>query len=205
MSRTARALAATAVAAALVLTGQAAQSAASARPVSAGSEPDSAVKTKPVKSAKGDANLQLALARDIARRGSALDRAVAPARIGVLSAESQSVLLANVALDKADLAVLADTTAADPRAARKDLRSYRVTNFVIVVNLLRQAEALAPAAAELSLTDPTAGALAVELLSNTVSAAWGITATSPHADLVAARTLLHDARATLESAGVVGD
>ena len=66
-------------------------------------------------------------------------------------------------------AVEAADSTVDTRAARKELRSFRVENFRLVVNVLRQAEGLADDAA----ADPEAQAF----LAQAEEAALAITAT----------------------------
>jgi hypothetical protein len=83
----------------------------------------------------------------------------------------------------------ADSTV-DTRAARKELRSFRVENFRIVVNLVKKVEGLEEAAA----TDPEA----VTHLAAAEAAALEITATSTKADIRDVREHVKAAEAELE-------
>ncbi|WP_299924329.1 hypothetical protein [uncultured Nocardioides sp.] len=83
----------------------------------------------------------------------------------------------------------ADSTV-DTRAVRKELRSFRVENFRIVVNVVRKVEGLEEAAA--------ADAEAVTHLAAAEAAALEITATSTKADLRAVREHVKAAQAELD-------
>jgi hypothetical protein len=138
--------------------------------------------------------------RDIERVTRKLDRAVRPARIDGLDQETQDALLANVDADKATLSELTTTVSTagdttDLRHARRDLRAMREENYVLVVNVLRHAVHVEEAAAN--------DAEATALVDSAVAKALAVTASSPkadvraaRADLVAAQTLLDDADAT---------
>lgn len=98
---------------------------------------------------------------------------------------------ARTALADVKAAVEAADSAVDTRAARKDLRQFRVVNLRLAVNILKQAEGLTEEAA--------VDAEAQEHLAAAEAAALEITATSPKADVRAARAHLREARAELES------
>ncbi|MGN6578350.1 MAG: hypothetical protein ACTHKG_21955, partial [Nocardioides sp.] len=134
--------------------------------------------------------------RDIDRVTRKLDRAVRASRIDGLDQETQDALLANVEADKATLTALATTVSTDGdttdlRQARKNLRDLREENYVLVVNVLRHAVHVGEAAAD--------DAEATALVDSAVAKALAVTASSPkadvraaRADLVAAQTLLDD-------------
>lgn len=185
MKRASRALAVAVTTAALALTGQAVQAAASAKPHSTGAHAQGGH----AKSAPADGDVRKVL-RDIARLTAALDRNVKPSRIGMLPEDQQAAVLANVELDKqalADLAAAASAadTTLDLRQVRKDLRSVRPENYLLSVNVLRGAAELAEAAA--------ANADAAALVDSAVATALTVTATSP-------RSLVKEARADLAAA-----
>jgi hypothetical protein len=130
--------------------------------------------------------------RDIERKEAQLDRAVRPNRVDRLSDTDAAAVLANVALDKADLdAILAAATAADStsdlKQVRADLRSVRVENYRVVVNVLRHAAKAAAAAETAGDTESAA------LVAEAVATARTVRATSP-------KSLLRDARADLAAA-----
>jgi hypothetical protein len=133
--------------------------------------------------------------RDIDRVTHKLDRAVRSSRIGGLDQETQDALLANVEADKAGLAAIAATvtTAGDTtdlRQARRDLRTLREENYVLVVNVLRHAVHVGEAA--------TDDAEATALVDSAVAKALAVTASSPKADVKAARADLVAAQALLD-------
>lgn len=170
MNRSTRALAAVVATAALTLTGQAMQTAATAKPQAAGAH------VKGGTHAKSDASKVL---RDIARKTAQLDRAVSASRIGTLAEDVQAVVVANVEADKTALAALGET------ATRDDLRAVRVENYVLAVNVLRHAARLQEAAA--------ANAEAATLVESATAKALTVTAASP-------KSLLREARADLAGA-----
>ena len=187
MKRTARALAVVVTAATLTLTGQAVTTSVVAKPASGahaqGGKSDVA---------KSDIRK---VVRAVERKKTQLGRTVRENRVRRL--DDAGAVLANVALDVADLdALLAAATAADAvvdlRQVRRDLRSFRVENYRIVVNILRHAQHLGATAT--GAGDAAASALVTEA----VAAAGAVRATSPKSDLRAARALLKQAAALLE-------
>jgi hypothetical protein len=150
---------------------------------------------KPVKPAKTVKAQTKQLLKDIAGKDKRLDRLSASTAVENLADDTEAELVANVTDARTALAALrtsveaADSTV-DTRAARKELRSFRVENFRIVVNLVKQVEGLEEAAA----ADPEA----VAHLDAAEAAALLITATSTKADLRDAREHLQAARAELE-------
>ncbi|MCY4727663.1 hypothetical protein NYO98_15345 [Nocardioides sp. STR2] len=150
---------------------------------------------KPVKPAKTVKAQTKQLLKDIAGKDKRLDRLSTSTAVENLADDTEAELVANVTDARTALAELrtsveaADSTV-DTRAARKELRSFRVENFRIVVNLVKQVEGLEEAAA----ADPEA----VAHLDAAEAAALLITATSTKADLRDAREHLQAARAELE-------
>lgn len=106
--------------------------------------------------AKGGAKSGGLVAKLVAKAERALDRAVRPSRTARLSAESVAALQANVDADKALLATY---------TTREELAGFRTVNYVLVVNVLRQAEATG--------------------LDDVVAEALTVTATTPKADVTA--------------------
>lgn len=137
------------------------------------------------------------LLKDIAGKDQRLARLAGSNAVVRLADDTEAELVANLGDARAQLATIkaaaeaADSTM-DTRAARKDLHLFRVENFRIVVNVLRQAERLSEAAA----TDPEAQAH----IDMAEDAALAVTATSTKADLRAAREHLDEARTELEPA-----
>jgi hypothetical protein len=133
--------------------------------------------------------------RDIDRVTRRLDQAVRASRIDGLAQETQDALLANVEADKGVLAELAATVSAadgttDLRQARRDVRALRVENYVLAVNVLRQAARVGEAA--------DGNAEATALLGSAVEKALAVTAESVKADVKAARADLVAAKALLD-------
>jgi hypothetical protein len=128
--------------------------------------------------------------RDIERVKAQIGRAVSDRRIGAL-ADAASIG-ANAGLDIADLEALqsaataADTTL-DLKQVRRDVRSYRVENYRLVVNVLRHAAEVGAAATD------AGNAEAQALVASAVTTALTIRATS-------VKALLQDARVDLEAA-----
>jgi hypothetical protein len=132
--------------------------------------------------------------RDIERVTRKLDRAVRTSRIDGLDQADQDALIANVETDKATLDALATTVSTagdttDLRQARRDLRALREENYVLAVNVLRHAAHLGEA---------TDDAEALALVDSAVAKALAITASSPKADVKAARADLVAAQALLD-------
>lgn len=190
MNRTARTLAAVATTAALALTGQAVQSAASAKPDHAGGQ----AKGGQAKGVAPDGSASVLRAID--RAGTALDRTMRENRIGTLAEEIQALLHANVESDKLTLTGLASSvTAADStvdlRQVRRDVQQLRPENYVLSVNVLRQAARVAEAAA--GNADVTAR------VDSAVVTALTVTASSPKSLVREARAALAEAQALLDT------
>jgi hypothetical protein len=182
MKRTVRTLAAAMTAATLTLTGTA-YTAAAAKPIHAGTH------VKGGKGAVASSDVRKVV-RDIERVKAQIGRAVSDRRIGAL-ADAASIG-ANAGLDIADLEALqsaataADTTL-DLKQVRRDVRSYRVENYRLVVNVLRHAAEVGAAATD------AGNAEAQALVASAVTTALTIRATS-------VKALLQDARVDLEAA-----
>jgi hypothetical protein len=133
--------------------------------------------------------------RDIDRVTRRLDQAVRASRIDGLAQETQDALLANVEADKVVLTGLAATASAaddttDLSQVRRDVRALRVENYVLVVNVLRQAARTGEAA--------DGNAEAAALVASAVEKALAVTAKSTKADVKAARADLVAAKALLD-------
>ena len=182
MKRTVRTLAAAMTAATLTLTGTA-YTAAAAKPIHAGAH------VKGGKGAVASSDVRKVV-RDIQRVKAQIGRAVTDRRIGGL-ADAASIG-ANAGLDIADLEALqsaataADTTL-DLKQVRRDVRSYRVENYRLVVNVVRHAAEVGAAATD------AGNAEAQALVASAVTTALTIRATS-------VKALLQDARVDLEAA-----
>lgn len=135
------------------------------------------------------------LLKDIAGKDKRLERLSTSTAVEALADDTETEVVANVTDARTALADLrtsveaADSTV-DTRAARKELRSFRVENFRIVVTIVKKVEGLEEAAA----ADPEA----VTHLAAAEAAALEITATSSKADLRAAREHVKAAQAELE-------
>jgi hypothetical protein len=160
-----RALAVAAVTSTVVLAGTVADA---APPAGKGNVKVHGPAAKGVKSAKGGAKSAALVAKLVAQAERALDRAVAPTRTVALTADSVAALQANV---EADRALLATYT------SRTELAGFRAVNYVLVVNVVREAEAL------LATTDPASSQGSA--LPAVVDAALTVTATTPKADVTA--------------------
>ena len=186
---TARRITATALATAALV----APSALAATAVAAPGKP--AEPTKPTGPAKTVKAQTKQLLKDIAGKDKRLDRLSTSTAVAALADGTEADLVANLTAARADLAdqrptVEAADSTVDTRAARKELRSFRVENFRIVVNVLRKVEGLEEAAA----ADPEA----VDHLTAAEAGALEITATSTKADLRAVREHATAAQAELE-------
>lgn len=181
MKRTSRVLAAVVAATALTFTGV---HTADAKPAHAGShaKAEKAAKAKGGKAAAAK-DPAAKLARDVARVLSRLDRAVGEKRLAKLSTEDRDAVLANAELDRADIGLA---------ATKSDLRAFRVENYRLAVNILRQAAKAEAAATEAG--DTAAGAL----VTSAVEKARAVRATSPKSDVKAARADLSAALDLLE-------
>ena len=136
------------------------------------------------------------LLKDIAGKDARLARLSTSAAVTRLADDTEAELVSNLDGARAWLgdvrtSVEAADSTVDTRAARKELRSFRVENFRIVVNILSKAERLEePAAADAE----AAGHLAAA-----ETAALDITATSTKADIRAARDHVKAAQAELDA------
>lgn len=183
---TTRRITATALATAALV----APSALAATAVAAADKPD-----KPAKPAKTVKAQTKQLLKDIAGKDKRLARLSTSTAVEGLADDTEAEVVANVTDARTALADLRTTVEAadstvDTRAARKELRSFRVENFRIVVNVVKKVEGLEEAAA----ADPEA----VTHLAAAEAAALEITATSTKADLRAVREHLKAASAELE-------
>lgn len=183
---TTRRIAATALATAALV----APAALSATAVAAPDKP-----TKPGKPAKTVKAQTKQLLKDIAGKDKRLARLSTSNAVESLADDTEAAVVANItdartALTDLGATVEAADSTVDTRAARKELRSFRVENFRIVVNVVRKVDGLEEAAA----ADPEA----VTHLAAAEDAALLITATSTKADIRAAREHLAAAQAELE-------
>ncbi|WP_439936499.1 hypothetical protein ACS3YM_11100 [Nocardia sp. N13] len=148
---------------------------------------------KPAKPAEAQTKQLL---KDIAGKDARLARLSTSAAVTRLADDTEAALVSNLDGARAWLgdvrtSVEAADSTVDTRAARKELRSFRVENFRIVVNILSKAERLEePAAADAE----AAGHLAAA-----ETAALDITATSTKADIRAARDHVKAAQAELDA------
>lgn len=147
---------------------------------------------KPAKTVKAQSKQLL---KDIAGKDKRLARLTTSNAVEGLADDTEAEVVANVTDARTALADLATTVQAadstvDTRAARKELRSFRVENFRIVVNVVKKVEGLEEAAA----ADPEA----VMHLAAAEAAALEITATSTKADIRAVRAHVQAAQAELE-------
>lgn len=136
------------------------------------------------------------LLKDIAGKDKRLARLSTSNAVQGLADDTETQLVSQIDAARADLgevktSVEAADSTVDTRAARKELRSFRVENFRIVVNILTKAEGLEESAA----TDPEA----TEHLAAAEAAALAITANSTKADIRAARKHVQAAQAELDT------
>ena len=136
------------------------------------------------------------LLKDIAGKDARLARLSTSEAVTLLADDTEAELVSNIedartSLGEVKTSVEAADSTVDTRAARKELRSFRVENFRIVVNILRKAEGLEEAAA--------ADAEATGHLAAAEAAALEITATSTKADVRAARDHVKAAQAELDT------
>lgn len=151
---------------------------------------------KPDKPAKPVKAQTKQLLKDIAGKDARLVRLSTSNALTRLADDTEAELVANIedartSLGEVKTSVEAADSTVDTRAARKELHSFRVENFRIVVNVLAKAERLEEAAA----TD----AEATEHLDAAEAAALAITATSTKADIRAAREHVKAAQAELDA------
>ena len=136
------------------------------------------------------------LLKDVAGKDKRLARLAASHAVTALADDTEAQLVANVTeardalADVGTAAEAADSTI-DTRAVRKELRSFRVENFRLVVNVLRQVENLTDDAA----ADPEA----LVFLDEAEAAALELGATSTKSDVRAVRALLQSATSELET------
>ena len=155
------------------------------------SQPDKP--SKPDTTVKGQTKQLL---KDIAGKDARLARLTTSNAVTRLADDTEAELVSNLedartSLGEVKTAAEAADSTVDTRAARKELRSFRVENFRIVVNILAKAEGLEEAAA----TD----AVATEHLAAAEAAALEITATSTKADIRDAREHVKAAQAELDA------
>ncbi|UUZ59815.1 hypothetical protein [Nocardioides sp. B-3] len=194
MTRTRRITATLIATAALVAPTAALQSAVAAE------GPTTSVSDKAAKAPKAPKSLKAQtkqLLKDVAGKDKRPARLAASNAVASPADDTEAELVANItdartAPATAKTTIEAADSTMDTRAARKDLRSFRVVNFRLALNILKQAEGLAEAAA----ADPEA----VSHLALAEDAALAITAASTKADVKAARAHLREARAELEPA-----
>lgn len=185
MMRTARALAAVVAATALTLTGA---HTADAKPAHAKSAPSE-------KAAKGGKGAMSKLEREVARKVAQLENTVSDQRLRRVPTEQSEVVKERVAADQEALRALVAPAPAEPVAGetaevtdvRAALKSYRVENYRLVVNILRKAATVG------ETTDAETAAL-----DEAVALALAITATSAKADVKDARAALEEAADLLE-------
>lgn len=132
--------------------------------------------------------------RDIAIKDRLLARTAISNRVTRLADDSEAVLRASIAEDRAALQDLraeareADSTY-DARSVRRDLRSFRVELYTQAASVVREAEKLAVVAAE--------DLEALALIDLAVEQALTVDARSPRSALHAARDYLEQAEAEL--------
>lgn len=136
------------------------------------------------------------LLKAISGKDKRLSRLSTSSAVVLLVDSTEVELVANIEDARTVLADLRSSvegadSAVDTRAALRELRSFRVENFRIVVNVLRKAEGLAEAAA----ADPEA----VEHLAAAEAAALEIDAYSTKRDIRGARAHVRAAKAELEA------
>ena len=183
MKRTPRVLAAVVAATALTFTGV---HTADAKPDRAGTHAKAEKSAKAEKAAKvkgGKSAPEVKLARDIARKVAQLGRTVSEKRLAKLDVDDAFVVVTNVEDDQAAVAQV---------TSRAELRTYRVENYRLVVNVLRKAAKLGAAALEAGNHEATA------LVDEASTVAVLVTATSPKSDLKPARAALAAASELLD-------
>ena len=154
-----------------------------------------AVAAKPDKPARATTAQTKQLLKDIAGKDARLARLSTSNAVGSLADDTEATVVARIGDARTTLAdirtsVEAADSAVDTRAARKELRSFRVENFRIVVTIVRKVERMEEAAA--------ADSEAITLLAAAEVAALEVTATSTKADIRAARAHVQAAQAELE-------
>lgn len=136
------------------------------------------------------------LLKTISGKDAQLARLAGSHRTTRLVDDVEALLLVNIDADRAALAQIRSAAQAagstlDPRAARKELRGFRVVNYVLAGNILHKAERMEDDVA----ADPTASAH----LEDAVAAALAITADSPKSAVRDARGHLRLARGEAEA------
>lgn len=134
------------------------------------------------------------LLKDVAREDRQLVTLATSQRLTELADDTEAELVVNITEARATLAdvrtaVEAADSSLDTRAARKELRSFRVQNFKQAVHVLTKVEDLTDAAA----VDPEAQTF----LAQAEAAALAVTATSTKADVKAVKALLESAKVEL--------
>ncbi|CAA9385042.1 MAG: hypothetical protein AVDCRST_MAG32-1922 [uncultured Nocardioides sp.] len=137
------------------------------------------------------------LLKDVAREDRQLVRLAGSHRVTGLADATEAALVANLTearstLAEVEAAVEAADSTVDTKAARKELRSFRVQNFKHAAHVLVKVEDLTGDAA----ADPEAQAF----LAQAAAAALAVTATSTKAEVKAAKAHLASATAELEGA-----
>lgn len=159
------------------------------------SSAEAAAKPKPDTSTSTVKGQSKQLLKAISGKDERLARLTTSSAVVRLADDTELALVTNVEEARADLAELrssveaADSTV-DTRAAREELRSFRVENFRLVANVLKQTEGLAEAAA----ADPEA----VTHLAAAEAAALEIDAYSSKSDIREARAHVQAAQAELD-------
>lgn len=135
------------------------------------------------------------LLKDISVKNNRLNRIEGSHKLARLFVEHQATVVGNIDADQLDLATLAEQVNAadstvDIRAARRELRDFRVENYTLAITIIRSAEQLVDDVAE--------DAEAQVELDEAFAAALAITADSTKADVRAARTALNEVYAEIE-------
>ncbi len=186
-----RTLAAAAIVAISLATPVAMSTAAEADPGDKHASTKAAKDAKPPKATKTKQAVKAISVRD-----AKLARLATADRTTQLADDHEAAFVANIDADRAALATLrseveaADSTL-DSSAVRKELRAFRVVNYVLAGNILRQAEQVEDELA----ADPGAAAN----LEEAFAAALLITAESTKSDVREARDLLRVAKGEVES------
>lgn len=142
------------------------------------------------------------LLKAISVKDAQLVRLAAADRTTRLADDNEAAVVANIDADRATLAALradaeADGSTLDVNATRRTLHDFRVVNYVLSTNIVRQGEGLAAGA----VADPVAAAQ----IDAAIVAALAITAESTKSDVRAARALLHLAEDETDDADAPDD
>ena len=161
-------------------------------PAKATKAPKATKATKATKAPKGPkAPHTKQLLKAISVKDAQLERLATATRTSQLSDDVETTFVSNITADRTALAALRAEAEAvgstlDAKAERKELHDFRVVNYVLAGNVLRQAEAVEEALA----ADPEAAAH----LAEAVAAALDVTAESTKADVREAREHLRLAK-----------